>query len=191
MASDLRTALHEAVNTLSNGGTLLYPADTIWGIGCDATNGEAVKKVAQLKDRSASKSYVCLVPNDGMLQRYVPDIPDVAWDLMDAATSPLTLVLPNVQGLAVEALAPDGSGAFRVVREGTTNRLLTAFGEPLISTSANISGQPFPRNKSELDPRILNGVDYALILPSEPPMTGKPSSIIKLGTGGEVKIIRN
>lgn len=191
MPEELRDQLHKAVQTLNSGGTLLYPTDTLWGLGCDATDGSAVAKISALKGRSAAKSFVCLVPNDGMLQRLVPDIPEVAWELLDATTTPLTLVLPNVKGLAAEALAPDGSGAFRIVRDGVCNRLLTAFGKPLISSSANISGEAFPRKQFEIDPRILNGVDYALILQPEPAMTSKPSAIIKLGAGGEVEVIRN
>ncbi len=144
-----------------------------------------------LKQRPASKSFVCLLANDAMLERHVDQVPDVAWELLDATTTPLTLVLPNVKGLASEALAPDGSGAFRIVRDGVCGQLLQKFGKPLISSSANISGGGFPRRQAEIDPRILNGVDYALILEPEPAMASKPSAIIKLGAGGEVEVIRN
>lgn len=179
-----------AVETMRNGGTVLYPTETIWGVGCDATNSAAVQKVSKLKGRAAGKSYVCLVANDGMLQRYVPDIPEVAWELLDAATKPLTLILPDVQGLAPETVAEDGSCAFRMAHSGIANKLVHRFGKPIVSTSANISGNPFPTKQSDIDPHILNGVDYPLILPPDPPMTGKPSSIIKLGKGGLVEIIR-
>jgi len=191
MPEEVNDKIREACNVLKAGGTLLYPADTVWGIGCDATNADAVRKISELKGRAAIKSYVCLVANDGMLQRYVPHIPEVAWELVDATTTPLTLVLPDAQNLPQEALAPDGSGAFRIVREGIANKLLTRYGKPIISTSANVSGEPFPRNYSEVAPSILYGVDYDLILQPEPVLTGKPSAIIKLGAGGEVEIIRN
>lgn len=181
--------IQQAVDTLKQGGILLYPTDTIWGIGCDATNSQAVKKIIDLKNREATKSMIILVNSDMMLYRYFKELPDLAFQLWELATRPTTLVLDQPKNIVPELIAPDNSVGVRWVRDSFCYRLIERLKKPLVSTSANLSGQPYPRNFKDISPEIINGVDYVVNLPLENPHT-KPSSVIKLQLNGQVKILR-
>ena len=185
----MEASIPEAVKLLREGKTILYPADTIWGLGCDATNEQAVAKIFGIKQRPAAKSLIVLVSSDAMLERYVRKVPDVAWDLIDCATTPLTIVYPQAANLAPNAVADDGTVAIRVVKEGLCHQLIRQFNKPLISTSANLSGEAVPGSFAEISPEIITAVDIIVGKGSEPP-AGRPSSIIKLGPGGEIEILR-
>ncbi len=167
----------------------MYPTDTVWGIGCDATNPEAVKKVYALKKRADSKALVCLVSNQAMLERYVKQVPDVAYDIMDLATKPTTIVFDHPKGIASNLVAEDNTLAIRVASDQFCQRMIQKFGKPIVSTSANISGMPTPKDFDSVSQEILKGVDYVVNLPLENKNT-PPSSIIKLGNDGQVRVIR-
>lgn len=186
IAEDIQTA----VETLRQGGLILYPTDTIWGIGCDATNEDAVKRVFTLKQRSDSKALICLVDNANRLPRYIRNMPDVAWDLMEYTEKPLTLILDNAVNLPACLMAEDGSIGMRVTRENISNKLCFKFQKPIVSTSANISGEDSPQCFSEISPQIISGVDYVMKCRQNDTSKGTPSRIIKLKADGEVKIIR-
>ncbi|UTW61459.1 threonylcarbamoyl-AMP synthase [bacterium SCSIO 12741] len=182
--------IYEAVQVLQDGGLIIYPTDTIWGLGCDATNSEAVKKVFELKQRADSKSLISLVSSDALLNRCVTEVPSIAWDLLDESVDPMTVVYPQARWIASEAIAEDGSAGIRLVKEGFAHKLVHRLNRPLISTSANISGEPSPRLKEEISSSLLTGVDYVVNLPGLGGGTGKASSVIKLELNGEIKILR-
>lgn len=179
-----------AVEVMRKGGIILYPTDTIWGLGCDAANSEAVRKIFTIKRRSDSKSMLSLLDSDAKLGYYVPDVPDVAYDLMDMSEKPLTIVYDNVRHVAPELLAEDGSAGIRVTKEDFSKTLCARFGGAVVSTSANISGEPSPRNYSEISEEIRKAVDYIVTYRQDDRSGAAPSSIIKLGSGGLVKVIR-
>ncbi len=179
-----------AVQVMRDGGIILYPTDTIWGIGCDASNSAAVRRIFQLKQRSDSKSMLSLIDSDAKLGYYVPDIPDVAYDLMDLAEKPLTIIYDNVRHLAPELLADDGSAGIRVTREAFSKELCRRLGGAVVSTSANISGQPSAACFSEIADVIRQGVDYIVEYRQIEQTRAVASGIIKLGSGGLVKVIR-
>lgn len=182
--------IKKAVEVMSQGGIILYPTDTIWGIGCDATNEEAVRKVYALKQRDDSKALICLVDSDARMQRYVRHVPDVAWDIIELATKPTTLILDGATGLAANLIAADGSIAMRVTREPFSRELCYRMQKPIVSTSANISGEPAAQNYRDIDPRILEAVDYICWTRRQEHQPHRPSSIIKLTADGVVTIIR-
>ncbi len=182
--------IRAAIDVLRQGGTILYPTDTIWGIGCDATNPEAVRKVFQIKQRDDSKALICLVDSPGRLQRYVRRVPDVAWDIIDCATRPTTLILDGAVNLAPNLLAEDGSVAIRVTAEVFSKQLCYRYQKAIVSTSANISGQPAPQTFADIDPAIIDAVDYVCLSRQRDTSRHQPSAIIKMGIDGEVKIIR-
>ncbi len=186
---DLSGEVHRAHEAIAAGGIILYPTDTVWGIGCDASNPDAVAKIFALKQREESKSMIVLVNSDGMLQRVFKQIPDVAWDILEFAEKPTTLVLDAPQQVAKNLVADDNTLGVRVVKEPFCFRLMERMKKPLVSTSANISGQPTPQSFKEISPEIVNGVDYVVNLHREKE-GGKPSSIIRLGLDSQVKIIR-
>lgn len=181
--------INQALQILKDGGLLLYPTDTVWGIGCDATNPEAVEKVFQLKQRADNKALICLVADDRMLSRYVKEIPQVAFDIFDVSDDPITIIYDDATNLAENLIAEDGSIAIRIPHDDFCFQLLRRFGKPIVSTSANISGQPTPQSFQEIAQQILKGVDYVVNLHREKICT-KPSSIIKLSANGKVKVIR-
>ena len=181
--------LENTLKALREGGLILYPTDTVWGIGCDATNEEAVKKVYTLKQREDHKALICLVANDAMLERHVKKVPDVAYDIIDLATKPTTIIYDAPRGVAPNLVGKDDTLAIRIASDKFCKYLIGAFKKPIVSTSANISGAPTPGSFSEIDPNILKGVDYVVNLRREE-SKGVPSSIIKLGNDGTVKIIR-
>ena len=182
--------IQKAVETLRAGGLILYPTDTIWGIGCDASNSKAVARVYNLKRRSDSKALICLVDSANRLQKYVFRVPDVAWDLIEYATKPLTLILDEACNLASELIAEDGSIGLRVTQEKISHELCYRFQKAIVSTSANISGEPSPANFTEISPEIVAGVDYVMKSRQNDLSKATPSQIIKLGLDGQVQIIR-
>jgi L-threonylcarbamoyladenylate synthase len=182
--------IQEALTTLKKGGLLLYPTDTVWGIGCDATNEKAVEKVYALKQRTDSKSMIVLADSMAMVERYVQKIPDTAYMLVEVSDKPLTIIYPEAAGLAPNVIADDGSIAIRIANHPFCNELLRLFKKPLVSTSANISGEKTPANFAAIAELIKQGVDYVVPAALEQGSTQKPSSIIKLGLHHEIQIIR-
>ena len=182
--------IKKACEVLRAGGLILYPTDTIWGIGCDATNEEAVKKVYELKKRSDNKAMLVLTDSPVKLETYVSEIPDIAWDLIEVADKPLTIIYSNAKNLAKNLLGEDGSVGIRVTNEEFSRRLCESFRKPLVSTSANVSGEPSPANFSEISEEVKNGVDYIVGYRQDDMQKASPSNIIKLGAGGPVQIIR-
>ncbi len=185
-----REDLQNALTALREGGLILYPTDTVWGIGCDATNEEAVQKVFALKQRSDAKSLLLLVENAGRLPSYIEEMPDLAWDLIEMSEKPLSIIYDRAKNLAPSVIAEDGSVGIRVCEESFVKALLQQFKKPIVSTSANISGQPTPVIFAEISEEIKNGVDYCVKYRQEDTQSVKSSSILKLGNGGEIKIIR-
>lgn len=175
---------------MREGGLILYPTDTIWGIGCDATNEDAVRRVYEIKQRQDSKAMLVLVDSSVKVDFYVRDVPEVAWDLIDLADKPLTIIYSGARNLAANLLAEDGSVGIRVTNEDFSKRLCQQFRKAIVSTSANISGQPSPKNFSEISEEVKSAVDYIVGYRQEEISNPKPSSIIKLDKGGVIKIIR-
>ncbi len=182
--------IKEACRVMQAGGVILYPTDTIWGIGCDATNEEAVRRVYEIKQRSDSKAMLVLVDSAVKVDFYVRDVPEVAWDLIDLAEKPLTIIYSGARNLASNLLAEDGSVGIRVTKEPFSQQLCRRFRKAIVSTSANISGQPSPANFSEISEEIKSMVDYVVGYRQDEKEHPKPSGIIKLDKGGVVKIIR-
>ena len=175
---------------MRKGGVILYPTDTIWGIGCDATNEEAVKRVYNIKQRDDSKALICLVDSDARLQRYVRNVPEVAWQLIDCIEKPTTLILDNAVNLAPNLIAEDGSIGIRITKETFSKELCFRFQKAIVSTSANISGEPAAQNYRDIDPKIIEQVDYVCWTRRQEHQPHAPSRIIKLSADGIVKIIR-
>ena len=175
---------------MREGGVILYPTDTIWGIGCDATNEDAVRRVYEIKQRQDSKAMLVLVDSSVKVDFYVRDVPEVAWDLIDLADKPLTIIYSGARNLAANLLAEDGSVGIRVTNEDFSKRLCQQFRKAIVSTSANISGQPSPKNFSEISEEVKSAVDYIVGYRQEEMSNPKPSSIIKLDKGGVIKITR-
>jgi L-threonylcarbamoyladenylate synthase len=182
--------IKNAVDVLRKGGVILYPTDTVWGIGCDATNAEAVAKVYKIKRRDDSKALICLVDSDARLQKYVRSVPNVAWDLLEIAEKPTTVILDDAVNLAPNLIAEDGSIALRITKEAFSKELCYRFQKALVSTSANISGEPAASNYSDISQEILDAVDYVCWTRRQEHKPHTPSSIIKLAKNGEVQIIR-
>lgn len=190
LTKDQLQDISEAVRVVKNGGVILYPTDTIWGIGCDATNPDAVARVYAIKQRIDSKALICLVGSDAHLNLYVNDIPDVAYDLIEFSEKPLTIIFDGGRNLAPNLLAEDGSVGIRVTKEEFSQTLCMRCKKALVSTSANISGRPSPTKFSDIDPEIIAAVDYVCASRREEKGGTKPSSIIKLSSSNEIKIIR-
>jgi len=182
--------IKKAVDVLIAGGLILYPTDTIWGIGCDATNEEAVRRVYELKKRTDSKALITLLDNPVKLDYYLSDVPEIAWDLIEMSDKPLTIIYDSARNVANNLIAEDGSLAIRITEEKFSHELCKRFRKALVSTSANISGEASPANFDEISDEIKNGVDYIVNYRQDDTTKSKASSIIKLGKSGEVKIIR-
>ena len=187
--------IRQAIETMRKGGVILYPTDTVWGIGCDATNAEAVKRVYKIKQREDSKALICLVDSDARMQRYFRNVPDVAWQLIDSLkeatdAKPTTLILDGAINLAPNLIAEDGSLGIRITNEPFSKELCFRFQKAIVSTSANISGEPAAQNYCDIDPRILEAVDYVCWSRRQEHKPHTPSSIIKLKENGEVTVIR-
>lgn len=187
---EYRDDIREAVEIMNKGGVILYPTDTIWGIGCDATNEAAVRRVFEIKQRDDAKALISLVDSEAKLQFYVREIPDVAWDLIEYANRPLTIIYDNARNLAPNLLAEDGSVGIRVTKEEFSRNLCMRMKRAIVSTSANISGEPSPQNFADISSEILHAVDYVCTSRRNERQNPPASNIIKLGAGGEVKIIR-
>ena len=187
--------IKKAVETMRKGGVILYPTDTVWGIGCDATNVEAVKRVYEIKQRDDSKALICLVDSDARMQRYFRRVPDVAWHLIDSLKDsegkPTTLILDGAINLAPNLIAEDGSVGIRITNEPFSKELCYRFQKAIVSTSANISGDPAAQNYADIDPRILEAVDYVCWSRRQEHKPHTPSSIIRLRENGEVEVVRN
>ena len=186
---NLNEEIHKAFEIIQQGGIILYPTDTVWGIGCDATNAEAVAKIYKLKQRDDSKSMICLMNGEKMMYNVFKEIPEVAWQILDLSEKPTTLILDNPRNVAPNLIAEDKSLGIRLIKESFCFKLLERMKKPLVSTSANISGQPTPLSFKEISPEIIKGVDYVVNLQHEK-IAGKPSTIIKLTNDSQVKIIR-
>jgi L-threonylcarbamoyladenylate synthase len=186
--------IKNAVEVLRRGGVILYPTDTVWGIGCDATNAEAVRRVYDIKQRDDSKALICLVDSDARLQRYVRQVPDVAWQLIDSlkdsGAKPTTLILDGAVNLAPNLIARDGSVGIRITQEPFSRELCYRFQRALVSTSANISGQPAAQNYCDIAPELLDAVDYVCWSRRQEHKPHQPSSIIRLRQNGQVEIVR-
>ncbi len=182
--------IKRAIEVMQQGGVILYPTDTIWGIGCDATNEEAVKRVYEIKKRSDSKAMLVLVDSEAKVESYVKDVPLVAWDLMELSTKPLTVIFDGARNLAPNLLAEDGSVGIRITKEEFSRQLCMRFKKAVVSTSANISGQPSPANFSEISDEVKQAVDYIVQYRQNEKSRPKPSGIIKLGSDCSVKVIR-
>ena len=186
--------IRNAIETMRKGGVILYPTDTVWGIGCDATNAEAVKRVYEIKQRDDSKALICLVDSDARMQRYFRHVPDVAWQLIDSLkdgeAKPTTLILDGAINLAENLIAEDGSLGVRITNEPFSKELCFRFQKAIVSTSANISGEPAAQNYCDIDQRIIDAVDYVCWSRRQEHKPHTPSSIIKLKENGEVTIIR-
>ena len=186
--------IKQAVETMRKGGVILYPTDTVWGIGCDATIVEAVKRVYEIKQRDDSKALICLVDSDARMQRYFRNVPDVAWQLIDGLKDsdarPTTLILDGAINLAENLIAEDGSVGMRITNEPFSKELCYRFQKAIVSTSANISGKPAAQNYCDIDPQIIDAVDYVCWSRRQEHKPHTPSSIIKLKENGEVTIIR-
>ena len=186
---DINTEVHNAYETIKNGGIILYPTDTVWGIGCDATNPEAVSKIYALKQREESKSMIVLMNSDRMLYNVFKEVPDVAFQIMDLSEKPTTLILDNPRNVAPNLIAADKTLGIRITKEPFCFKLMERMKKPLVSTSANISGLPTPNSFKQIDHHILDGVDYVVNLYHEK-IAPRPSTIIKLGNDMQVKVIR-
>lgn len=187
---EYREDIKNAIDVMNRGGVILYPTDTIWGIGCDATNEEAVRRVFEIKRRNDAKALISLVDSEAKIEFYVREVPEVAWQLMEVAERPLTIIYDGARNLASNLMAEDGSAAIRVTHEEFSRNLCMRMRRAIVSTSANISGQPSPRRFQDIAPEILEAVDYVCTSRRDESQNPPASNIIKLGVGGEVKVIR-
>lgn len=190
MNEQLKAEIKKALAVLKNGGVILYPTDTIWGLGCDATNVDAVKKIYSIKKRAESKSMILLVDLEARLSTYVKEIPEQAWPLIEFTDKPLTIVYDGARNLPAELIAEDGSIAIRVTSDEFCKNLIGVLRKPLVSTSANISGTPAPSIYQEVTEEIRSSVDYIVNWRKDDRQRHTPSSIIKLQKGGLIQIIR-
>lgn len=182
--------MEKAIDQLRNGGIILFPTDTIWGVGCDATNEAACQKIMDLKQRPENKSFVLLADSFQMIEKYIPEFPSVVYDLVDLAERPLTIIYPNAQGLAKSVLAQDGSVGIRLTKDPICLKLIRSIRKPIVSTSANLSGEPSPTCFDEISPVLKQGVD-AIVEERLNEIRTQPSQIIKIGLDSNVQIIRN
>lgn len=182
--------IKKACEVLKNGGIILYPTDTIWGIGCDATREDAVKRIYELKQRDDSKSMLVLLDNPAKLRNYVQEVPDIAWELIELTDKPLTIIYEGAKNLAANLIAADGSIGIRITSEIFSKELCRQFRKPIVSTSANVSGEPAPGRFSQITPVIKNGVDYVAAYGQKELREAKPSGIVKLCRDGSIQIIR-
>jgi len=187
--SDVNNEVHNAFEIIKEGGIILYPTDTVWGIGCDATNPEAVAKIYQLKQREETKSMIVLMNGEKMMYTVFKDIPEVAWQIIDLSEKPTTIILDQPRNVASNLIASDKTLGIRLVKEPFCFKLMEKMKKPLVSTSANISGQPTPIAFKDISQEIIKGVDYVVNLHQDK-IGGKPSTIIKIGLNSQVKIIR-
>lgn len=186
----MKTDIVNSLKVLKSGGTIIYPTDTVWGIGCDATNFNAVKKIYRLKKREDSKSMLILVNNSEMVNEYVEQMPEIARQLFEVAEKPLTLILPGAINLPYNLISNDNTIGIRITKDKFCQQLIEFFKKPIVSTSANFSGDTNPSNFAEINPELLNEVDYVVKYRQNDMSRVFPSSIIKLGLNGQFQIIR-
>jgi len=186
----MKTEIERALAVLKRGGLMLYHTDTLWGIGCDATNAAAVERVFKLKERTESMVFICLVNDFKMLNKFVDKVPEITCEILKNADKPTTSIYDGPIGVARNLIADDNSLAIRVVQDDFCKKLIRKFGRPIVSTSANVSGEKAPQSFQEINPKILEGVDYVVNLHHNKKAT-KPSVIIKLKNDGTVTVIRN
>jgi L-threonylcarbamoyladenylate synthase len=186
---DINQEVINAYEVIKNGGIILYPTDTVWGIGCDATNQEAVAKIYKLKQRAETQSMICLMNGEKMMYNVFKEIPEVAWQILDLSENPTTLVLDNPRNVATNLIASDKTLGIRLVKEPFCFKLMERMKRPLVSTSANVSGNVTPKTFKEISPEIIKGVDYVVNLHRDK-VCKNPSTIIKLSLDNQVKIIR-
>ncbi len=182
--------IRQAIGVMNRGGIIAYPTDTIWGLGCDATNADAVRRIYEIKRRDDSKALITLVDSEAKVEFYVKEVPEVAWQLMEVADKPLTIIYDNARNLAPNLIAEDGSIAIRITSEPFSRELCRRFKKAIVSTSANISGGPSPKTFADISREILDAVDYVCTSRRKENAPHTPSSIIKLGVSGEIKVIR-
>jgi L-threonylcarbamoyladenylate synthase len=182
--------IRRSLEVLREGGVILYPTDTIWGIGCDAANVEAVRRIYKIKKREDVKSMLVLMENPNLLNSFVAEVPEIARDLIEVADKPLTIIYPNARNLASNLIASDGSIGIRITNELFSSRLIQQFRKPIVSTSANISGDKTPLNFHEISEEIKSSVDYIVQYRQDDLAKSQPSAILKIGTRGEIEIIR-
>lgn len=187
----MKDAINKSLEVLKNGGLILYPTETVWGLGCDPTNKKAVERVYHIKKKDPSKSLMLLVDHEGRIPSYVDQVPDIAWDLLDVADQPLTLIYPGAKHLSENLVAADGSVGIRITQDAFCQQLISRFRKPLVSASANISGEQAPECFMDIDEEIKGQVDYVVEWRQNgKPRNTKAPSIIKLGSGGQVQVIR-
>lgn len=186
----LKDEVIKALKVLQEGGIILYPTDTIWGIGCDATNTEAVKRIFALKQRDEAKSMIILIDTENKLESYIQEVPSIAYDLIEYAENPLTLVMPGAKNISSALISSDGSVGIRVAKHDFCQQLIQRLRKPLVSTSANISGSPSPQNFSQIEQIIIDGMDYVVNLEQHNTEKKKPSTIMSLGPDGRFEFIR-
>jgi len=186
----LRDEVAKALKVIQEGGIILYPTDTIWGIGCDASNTEAVKKIYQLKQRDEAKSMIILLDTENKLESYVREVPSIAYDLIAYAENPLTLVMPGAKNISPALIGEDGTVGIRIAKHDFCQQLIQRLRKPLVSTSANLSGKPSPQNFYQVDQEIIDGVDYVVNLEQHSTELKKPSTIMRLQPDGRFEFIR-
>ena len=186
----LKTEIEKALAVLKSGGVILYPTDTVWGLGCDATNAEAVEKIMQIKGRTSDKSFIILLDNDSKIQSYVDEVPEVAYDLIEYAENPLTIVFSGAKNLAKNVISADGTVGIRIPKHDFLQQLLQRFRKPITSTSANLSGEPTPANFDDIDDKIKSSVNYVVDWEQELRNNKKSSTIMKLSPSGQFSFIR-
>jgi L-threonylcarbamoyladenylate synthase len=186
---EINEEMNNALAVLKRGGIILYPTDTVWGIGCDATNADAITKIFELKQRSETKALICLVSDFKMLNQYVEEVPEVAYDILKYAAKPTTIVYDKPIRIAENLVSKDNTLGIRVTKDDFCQRLIRKLKRPLVSTSANISGEGTPQSFAQISPEILKGVDYVVNL-QQSRKTPKPSAVIKLSNDGKVEVIR-
>ncbi|MFD2145330.1 L-threonylcarbamoyladenylate synthase [Mucilaginibacter antarcticus] len=186
----LRDEIAKALKVIQDGGIILYPTDTIWGIGCDATNTEAVQKIYRLKQRAETKSMIILLDTDNKLASYITEVPELAYNLIEYTENPLTLVMPGARNISPALIAADGSVGIRVVKNAFCEGLIQRLRKPLVSTSANISGNPSPQYFSQIEQEIIDGVDYVVDIDQHSMEIKTPSTIMSLEPGGKFEFLR-
>ncbi|MCF8369810.1 MAG: threonylcarbamoyl-AMP synthase [Bacteroidales bacterium] len=186
----MKEDIAKSIKVLNQGGVILYPSDTIWGIGCDAANMKAAQKIYKIKGRTEKSSFIVLLANPQKITDYVEVVPDILWDLLDSLDFPTTIIYPKAKNLAKNVMATDGSIAIRLVKEGFTYELLKEFNKPIVSTSANFTGTPAPFMYKEIAPELIEMIDYVVTVGRQSMQKLKPSTIIKLKPNGEFDIIR-
>jgi len=188
--NNMQNDIKKALEVLKNGGVVLYPTDTIWGLGCDATNPEALNRIYEIKNQEDPENMVVLMENPALLERYIVEVPDVAWDLVEISTTPLTIIFPGAKNLPANLIAGDGSIGIRFTKEEFTSRLLQRFRRPLVSAPANISGENSPAFFDEISEEVKEQADYIVEYGRDDIMPAQPMGIIRLGPGGQIDIIR-